>query len=502
VRDTLIGMLNEETGVRGYLITGDRSSLQPYYEARTGITGDLAALRLLESRRPEIAPDVAAVQRLIRQLDGFYTRQIALVERGPVGQVEAQRNVFAGTTLFNHFRHTSAALVAQANAIVASAHRTQRRTFWTTLAVTLGAGTAAAAIALWLLLSVPRRIWSLYDVERELREQAERGDRAARSLAHVDDAVILLDRRGTIRYWNSAAQTILDVPEQTALDQPVDDVVPELATVEGPPDGGSAITPITRGGHERWLEVRETRFPEGRVIVLHDVTVERELEQARSDFLATASHELRTPLAAVYGAVRTLRRLDRQSDGNLDEQLLAMIEGESDRLKEIIEQILISAEVDRREIRLQQDQVDLHELCESAITAVRARAPEEIVLSLNGDDAVDVETDAAKLRQVLINLLDNAVKYSPDGGRVEVTIDAPPRLARIQVADRGIGIPGDAHDRIFEKFVRLDPAMKRGVGGSGLGLYISRELVERMNGRLRVNARAGGGSIFTIELPR
>jgi len=178
-----------------------------------------------------------------------------------------------------------------------------------------------------------------------------------------------------------------------------------------------------------------------------------------------------------------------------------MIESESDRLKEIVEQILVSAEVDHGSVGLQRHSVDLRELCESAINAALARAPSEIELSLNATNGITAEADPARLRQVLINLLDNAIKYSPDGGPVDVTIQARPGVASIEVADHGIGVPPEAQEQIFEKFFRLDPDMTRGIGGSGLGLYISRELVERMNGRLLVRSRPDGGSVFTIELP-
>jgi len=102
----------------------------------------------------------------------------------------------------------------------------------------------------------------------------------------------------------------------------------------------------------------------------------------------------------------------------------------------------------------------------------------------------------------VVNLLDNAIKYSPGGGQVVIALDRTPEAVSIAVTDEGLGIPADARERIFEKFVRLDPGMRRGVGGSGLGLYISRELVERMGGGLRVRPRAGTGSTFVVDLPR
>jgi two-component system phosphate regulon sensor histidine kinase PhoR len=266
--------------------------------------------------------------------------------------------------------------------------------------------------------------------------------------------------------------------------------------------GSDTVLPLGRDGGERWLVARETRFPDGRVLVLQDVTGERELERTRSDFLATASHELRTPLAAVYGAIRTLRRKDRPSSPELDAQLLAMIETEAHRLAEIVDQILVSTEIDRGSVPLRSEACDLRELCESAVESARVRAPQTIELELDVPDGVVVHTDPSRLRQIVVNLLDNAVKYSPRGGRVELRVAEGDGSVAIEVADQGLGIPAEAQERIFEKFVRLDPEMRRGVGGSGLGLYISQELVERMGGRLRVDSRPGHGSTFTIQLPR
>jgi signal transduction histidine kinase len=118
-----------------------------------------------------------------------------------------------------------------------------------------------------------------------------------------------------------------------------------------------------------------------------------------------------------------------------------------------------------------------------------------------GDEAAVALADEDKLRQVLVNLLDNAVKYSPDGGEVAVELGSAPGLVTLTVRDSGLGIPPGEQDRIFEKFYRLDPALTRGVGGSGLGLYISRELVSRMGGRMSVRSRLGEGATFTVELP-
>ena len=135
------------------------------------------------------------------------------------------------------------------------------------------------------------------------------------------------------------------------------------------------------------------------------------------------------------------------------------------------------------------------------IESAAMHLPQSISLDLDADRAQPIRCDEHKLRQVLVNLVDNAVKYSPEGGRVELRVRSANGSCLIEVADEGLGIPPEERERIFEKFYRLDPQQTQGVGGSGLGLYISRELVERMDGRLRVESEPGKGSRFTVELP-
>jgi signal transduction histidine kinase len=135
------------------------------------------------------------------------------------------------------------------------------------------------------------------------------------------------------------------------------------------------------------------------------------------------------------------------------------------------------------------------------IESASVHLPEGISLDLEANGAPSIECDENKLRQVLVNLVDNAVKYSPEGGRVTIRFDHNGTGYVIEVADQGLGIPVAEQDRIFEKFYRLDPQQTKGVGGSGLGLYICRELVERMDGRLTVESQVGSGSRFRVELP-
>ena len=502
-RDLVLQMLNEETGVRGYLITADRGSLQPYTAARPAVRSDLAGLAELTKRRPEIAADVRALRASIAALDKYFAAQIALVARGTIGQVRAQGDVLAGKRRFDGFRARADLLLVRSDRIVSSAKASQRRTFHRTLGFVVAAALAIAAIGIVLLLYLPEHLKLLYDREREARRLAERGDRASRALTHVADAVILLDGSDSIRYWNPAAVALTGIPEETALNRPARKVLPELAAIDASLDaGGAALVPLRAEGRESWLTASEGRFEDGRVLVLRDVTAEQQLERARSEFLATASHELRTPLAAVYGAARTLRRPDRPDDPELVSRLLLVIEEEAQRLASIVEQILVSAQLDRDEVRVNRQVSDVRELCASVVASARLRAPSATELELDAPESVLADCDPDRLRQVLANLLDNAIKYSPGGGVVRVQLAERDRVVRIEVSDQGLGIAPDAQGRIFEKFYRADPDMLAGVGGSGLGLYISRELMRRMDGTLVVRSTLGAGSTFVVELPR
>jgi PAS domain S-box-containing protein len=344
-----------------------------------------------------------------------------------------------------------------------------------------------------------------------LYREAERRAEAALALAHVGDGVVLLDRDGRVRFWNSAAAAITGVREADAIGRHPAEVVPkweeltrlaELADAAAPERARSVTVPIETASGDRWVAVTGVAFDEGVVYALRDVSDEQALERARSDFVATASHELRTPLAAVYGAARTLRRTDIEIPGEQRDRFLEIIVSETERLTAIVSQILLAGQLEEGRVDVTTTATDLQPLAESVLDSARLRAPEQIELRLerNGDRAVAL-ADEDKLRQVLVNLLDNAIKYSPDGGDVTVELDAGHGRVRVAVRDRGLGIPPGEHERIFEKFYRLDPALTRGVGGSGLGLFISRELVSRMGGSLTVRSQPGEGAAFVVDLP-
>jgi PAS domain S-box-containing protein len=499
-QDVLVQMLNQETAVRGYVITGDPSTLAPYEQGRIRERLELDRIAASAASDPRIPRQLVAVRREVNALERYYAQQVALVRQGEAGRKLAQTQVLDGKTHFDRFRAFALDLEVDAGRVVARAQSEQRDTFVNTLIFLSIASLLVLLIAAGLLVRIPARLYRLYRAEEDARRSAEEGAEAARALAHVSEAVVLADETDTVRYWNPAAAALFGRPRDEAIGRPVDSLAPVLADLTG--DRRAGVNPVALEGQQRWLSAAESRFPGGRVVVVRDLTADRELERVRSEFVATAAHELRTPLAAIYGAVRTIRRDDYELAPEIREQFLTMIERESERLKELMDQLLVTAQLDRDSLRVRSEIVDAGELCRSIVDSAELHIPDSIQLTAElAPTPVTVRADPERLRQAIGNLLDNAIKYSPNGGRIALRTIARDGQGVIEVSDEGIGIPAGEQERIFEKFYRLDPSMTRGVGGSGLGLYIIHELIAHMQGEVAVESQLDRGSTFTISLP-
>jgi PAS domain S-box-containing protein len=370
----------------------------------------------------------------------------------------------------------------------------------------VGLGFAVIAALLGLAYAVSPSI-ARSRVSRQERERAER------VLAHVGDGVFLVDHDGVIRLWNRAAEAITGLRSDAICNRPATETIPGWPTIlERVPvarrpgdadDASSAETvPLEIGGREIWLSITGVTLADGTVYAFRDVTRERRLEELRAQFVATISHELRTPLASLHGAALTL--LDRAHD--LREQtrhdLLDMIAVQSKRLADLVEEILLTGQLDSGSLHVVTEPFDPEELVWTAAAAARLRVGEDTTIDVSIPAVLPkVAGDVERTRQVLTNLVDNAIKYSPQGGRIELGVEADDSHARFTVRDEGLGIPLGEQKRIFEKFYRLDPDHRRGIGGSGLGLYICRELVRSMQGRIWVDSDPGKGATFTFELP-
>jgi two-component system phosphate regulon sensor histidine kinase PhoR len=342
------------------------------------------------------------------------------------------------------------------------------------------------------------------------REAQERG-KAARVIGSIADGVLLVDDAGIARLWNPAAEAITGLSPDVVLGRPIEEAIPgwsatadSVAVANDPASSCARATtvPVDVGGRELWLSIRGVGFAEGMVYAFHDLTDAHRLEQLKADFIATVSHELRTPLAAVHGAAKTLQRDDIVVGGEVFEHLLTVISEQSDRLAALVNNILLASRVESRELEVHTERVEVAALAAEVLAAVRAHAGEELAFELVAPPSVPpVVGDRENVRQVLTNLVANAAKYSPAGGRVQVELRPHEGGLDIVVCDEGLGIATAEQSLIFEKFYRADANMIRGVSGSGLGLYISRELVNRMGGTISVESELGEGSTFVVSMP-
>jgi two-component system, OmpR family, phosphate regulon sensor histidine kinase PhoR len=346
------------------------------------------------------------------------------------------------------------------------------------------------------------------DVSRLHAEVEARSD-ANKVLTHVGDGVFLLDRGGLIRLWNPAAAEITGVLPDAAVGKAASQAIPgwpevaELVPVGTTREPVRAATlPLDTERGERWISISGVQFFGGTVYALRDITEEHRLDDLKAEFIATASHELRTPLAAVYGAAQTLRRHDFALDEAGRERFISMIVDESERLAAIVNQILLANQLEVGRLDLVTEPFDAADLMERVVESARTHAPSKITFDVQVAEGVPpVAADKDRARQVLVNLVENAVKYSPGGGRIELGLESEDGTVRFRVVDEGMGIPADEQERIFEKFYRLDPNMTQGIGGTGLGLYICSELVERMGGQIWLESKEGIGSAFYFQLP-
>jgi signal transduction histidine kinase len=321
---------------------------------------------------------------------------------------------------------------------------------------------------------------------------------AASVLDAVGDGIFLLGADGVIRFWNRAAALITGRAAEEACDRPAGETFADWSSfVEQIPvaDHGKAARsttlPVSVGDWELWLSFAAVRGRGGTVYTFRDQTAERALDEQKSDLIATISHELRTPMTAVYGAAQTLLSREGSLDAEKRRELLEMIAAQAMRLSQITEEILLATQLDRGTLTIDAERVDVAALARSTVGAMSIDAHVE------GEGNASGAPD--RIQQVLVNLLDNAVKYgSPP---IEIRIDAEAETTRFLVSDAGPGIPFAEQDLVFERFYRSGPSLTRSPGGTGLGLYISRELVRRMGGQLTVRSRPGAGSTFVVELP-
>jgi PAS domain S-box-containing protein len=342
--------------------------------------------------------------------------------------------------------------------------------------------------------------------ERELlraRADAETRARAALALENVNEAVLLVAADGGIDVINRAAEALFDVSAEAAAGRPAAELVPQWHALVGRIPVGTpgkpvspALIPFRRDARELWLAAAGVESGEGVVYTFRDVSNELAIEQMRNDMIATVSHELRTPLTGVYGSAQTLLARYDDLDDPVRRQLLQMIVDQGERLTVIVDQILLTSRLDTGKLELTIETFDATGMATAVREALPAGERDRVVV--DGGVGLQVAADAGTAAQVLASLVENALKYST--GAVLIGVGFAAGAVRLTVADEGPGIPAGERSRIFEKFYRLDPGQQGGVGGTGLGLYIARQLTERMSGRIGLLPSESGTTVF-VDLP-
>jgi PAS domain S-box-containing protein len=346
----------------------------------------------------------------------------------------------------------------------------------------------------------------LSNAELYQRVAVER-ERSYAILGNIADGIVAVDRDGNVVLWNTAAEQITGVPAVSALGRPPLEVIQHDLSAGDEVVRGERLVPIRRGADEVWLSLTEAimRDPAGavagRIFAFRDVSAERRLEQMKSDFVSTVSHELRAPLTSIYGFAETLLRRDILFAEEERQTFLGYIASEAQRLTSIVDTLLGVARLDAGDMQVELAPTDVSSVVTEVVTsAEQASANGHRFVVDVPDEPLAASADREKLRQVLANLVDNAVKFSPDGATVTVEARRAGGAVEVRVVDEGIGVPADERERIFRKFHRAEGSA-RGRPGTGLGLFIARGLVDAMGGRIWVDSAEGQGSSFAFELP-
>jgi two-component system phosphate regulon sensor histidine kinase PhoR len=342
------------------------------------------------------------------------------------------------------------------------------------------------------------------DIETTVTTLASERARFKAVLEGMNEGVIALDRDRRIRLMNSAALALLHLSD-APVDEPLIDHLrmPALCDLLEEPLESGTCELVLPGPEARQILVRVTpeQGGEGCIIVMHDVTDLRRLETVRRDFVANVSHELRTPVSIIRANAETL--LDgAASDPAHGPRLLEALHRNAERLSNIIADLLDLSRLEGGHRPFERKAVVVADAALHALETVEQAAREkglEVVSAV--DPGVRVHADESALEQILINYLDNAIKYTPAGGRVELSTQVAGDRVCVAVSDNGPGIPPHLHGRVFERFFRVDPGRSRDMGGTGLGLSIVRHLAEAMDGHAGMDPATPHGSRFWVDLP-
>ena len=371
---------------------------------------------------------------------------------------------------------------------------------------------------------------------RLVRQLAEERDRQARERAHADrrfaelravfdgdpNGMALFDSDGILRMASHRMEEIFGIPLRTMyglgfadiyrrkLEQAIatdrEAMFERVRRIFADREASSQDEIELERPRHRWLTRATAPIRSdsgeflGRLVVYTDITEQRELDRQRADFLTVAAHELRTPLTPLSMYLQSIER--RLSRGQaIGRDLISKARRQVDRLGRLVEDLLDISRLESRRLRLGATDVEVNDLVDDVVADARAQTRNHDIVFHRTGSPVVVQGDRERLEQVLVNLLQNAVKYSPHGGQIRVSIERFHSEVAISVQDPGIGIPLEEQPRLFQRFFRAANATTRNYGGLGIGLFVSHEIVRRHGGRFEVKSEQEKGSTFTFYLP-
>lgn len=345
-----------------------------------------------------------------------------------------------------------------------------------------------------------------------IRQITEERNKVEAILASMSDGVIAVDCNGNILLINPAAERMFNIKHENSMGKGVIEVIRNydlekllqaaLMSEESITREVQIFVPDPKSFRISTAPLMSETGVVGVVAVLRDITAFREVERMKTDFVANVSHELRTPLTSIKGFVETLMD-GAMEDPKTAAHFLEIINDETDRLNRLISDLLSLSRVEAKQGQIRKAALNLDKLIINTVSILSPQASEKNQI-LNVDIKIPlpiISADEDMIGQLLINLVDNAIKYTADGGQIDIRAERWNDSVKIAVSDTGIGIPRDSIPRLFERFYRIDKARSREMGGTGLGLAIVKHILEVHSGRIEVDSIVGQGSTFTVYLP-
>ena len=333
-------------------------------------------------------------------------------------------------------------------------------------------------------------------------------------IKHMEDGLVAIDGKGQIIHYNPSFLSMLNLREKDLTDKSYDKIIDdyskdlEYGAILQKSISNSSENIIFENNKKRILKASPALFRDeagrisGAIVVFQDITESQRLEDMRREFVANVSHELKTPITTIKSYSETLL-CGALEDKELSKSFVEVIENEADRMSSLVKDLLQLSHMDYEKVVWEMHHLDLREIVTDSVRKLEVHFQnknQKLNMQIS-DEAVPIYADRGKIQQVIINLLTNAIKYTPENGNIRISAQVVDKNAIFEVQDSGIGIPKEDIKRIFERFYRVDKGRSRAQGGTGLGLSIAHNIIKQHKGSIKVSSELEKGSIFTVYFP-